>query len=602
MTVEVIDRLLERRLLVVHGDSGCGKSSLIRAGVQAQLEQEQARSGHQWVTVDMRPGESPLRAMAEALARGQGPESVLALRRILNRGRDAAAALDGALGLAEHQRLCLLVDQFEELFRFAKETGGDEASLFTAVLVGLEAQPPTGLYLVLTMRSEFLGQCARYDGLAEAVNRGQYLLPRMDRPGLARAIREPAKLYGGEIEPALADALIADAGGGQDQLPLIQHGLMRLWIGAGSASGARRLGLADYRSEGGLAAMLSNHADAVMRQVAPADDERRQRCVEHLFRALTDINADGQAVRRPQSFAELLAVTGAEQGVLREIIDAFRAEGVSFLTPYGTSPIEGERRIDVGHEALIRCWQRIADPDPRVGWLQREFKDGLTWQTLKVLAEAFQEDPEKVLAPAATLDLSDWLRTLPSQEWTGRYGGGYAQVRRLLDASKEALKRQEAGAEKSRRREARQSLLRRFLTLAAVLVIVAIGSAAFAVFKAGKATTALATALVESRRAETARNEAERLRREAETARNEAERQRREAESQTAQLGRALAELELQTQSAATATSPDGHFLASAASKGGLYLLDLASGPARRLAGRLRSGESRCGRLQPRWA
>jgi hypothetical protein len=190
MTAEVIDLLAQRRFLVVHGDSGCGKSSLIRAGVQAQLEQEQTRSGHQWITVAMRPGDSPLwslaEALAEAVAKGGDRGVVRDLRRLLNRGRDAAGPLGQALGLAADQRLCLLVDQFEELFRFAKEGGSEEARLFTDCLVGLEGTPPRGLYLVLTMRSEFMGHCARYEGLAEAVNRGQYLLPRRDRPALVR--------------------------------------------------------------------------------------------------------------------------------------------------------------------------------------------------------------------------------------------------------------------------------------------------------------------------------------------------------------------------------------------------------------------------------
>jgi len=45
MTDEVIGQLLERKLVVVHGASGDGKSSLVRAGVQARLEQQYARSG-----------------------------------------------------------------------------------------------------------------------------------------------------------------------------------------------------------------------------------------------------------------------------------------------------------------------------------------------------------------------------------------------------------------------------------------------------------------------------------------------------------------------------------------------------------------------------
>ena len=163
------------------------------------------------------------------------------------------------------------------------------------------------------MRSEFLGHCARFEGLAEAVNKTQYLLPRMERPALLRAICEPATLYGGEVSQELAERLIADAGGSQDQLPLIQHGLMRLWRrktaaargdglaearvsyqhdGACSRSrrhGSRsieappgrvrarmradgpawRLGLEDYRGVGGLATLLSDHADEVMAEAAP---------------------------------------------------------------------------------------------------------------------------------------------------------------------------------------------------------------------------------------------------------------------------------------------------------------------------------------------
>jgi Novel STAND NTPase 1 len=87
----------------------------------------------------------------------------------------------------------------------------------------------------------------------------------------------------------------------------------------------------DYRFAGGVAELLSNHADQVMANVAP--DPERQKIVEHLFRALTDINAEGSAVRRPQTLAELTAVTGSDEQTLREIINTFRAEGVSFLPP-----------------------------------------------------------------------------------------------------------------------------------------------------------------------------------------------------------------------------------------------------------------------------
>jgi hypothetical protein len=64
MADEVIHRLIQQHLVVVHGDSGCGKSSLIRAGVLAQLEQEHARSGVRWRTCAMLLREAPLRNLA----------------------------------------------------------------------------------------------------------------------------------------------------------------------------------------------------------------------------------------------------------------------------------------------------------------------------------------------------------------------------------------------------------------------------------------------------------------------------------------------------------------------------------------------------------
>jgi hypothetical protein len=482
MTDEVISRVTRQHLVVVHGDSGCGKSSLVRAGVLAQLEHGRARSGGRWRTADMLPREAPLHRLAEAIAKLQGaaddPDYLHQVRRILNHGADAPAALAELLRAGNDDQVCILVDQFEELFSFARAHRREEAQLLVDVLVGLHANPPPGLYAILTMRSEFLGACARFQGLAEAVNQTQYLLPQMERPALLRAIREPALLYDGEVTRELAESLIADAGGGQDQLPLIQHGLMLLWRKKAVASPglaeaashyvhqpfelaeaaapfryedgpAWRLGLEDYQA-GALTTLMSDHADQVMAEAAP--DTRGEKVVEHLFRALTDINAEGNAVRRPQTLARVVAVTGSDEETLRDILDHFRADGVSFLTPYGDAPIAQDTLIDISHEALIRCWRKIADE--KDGWLYREFRDGLIWKTLRVHAQKGE-----TLSSAATADRDAWLRTLPCSDWSERYDGGWAEVQGLLDASRkardaEARRRQEL--EEARRREAEE--------------------------------------------------------------------------------------------------------------------------------------------------
>ena len=72
------------------------------------------------------------------------------------------------------------------------------------------------MFVILTMRSDYLGECARFEGFAETVNTCQYLLPRLDDFALLRAVHEPATLYGGTIDPAVGDRLLfAPAGGGR---------------------------------------------------------------------------------------------------------------------------------------------------------------------------------------------------------------------------------------------------------------------------------------------------------------------------------------------------------------------------------------------------
>ena len=202
------------------------------------------------------------------------------------------------------------------------------------------------------------------------------------------AIQQPALLYGGEIATELAERLIADVHGKLDELPLIQHGLMLFWHAAAQAGADGRIVIdsAALESAGGLAQLLSDHAWNVMNGCVPTPADKA--VVERLFRSLTDINAEGQAIRRPQSFRDLVAVCGVAADRLKHFIDAFRADGVSFLTPYFPTAITDKTIIDISHEALIRYWRAIADPQS--GWLRREFSDGLVWQSMLLEAREFR--------------------------------------------------------------------------------------------------------------------------------------------------------------------------------------------------------------------
>lgn len=517
MADAVVAQLIDRRLLVVHGDSGCGKSSLVRAAVLPRLEQESARGGLSWRTCAMTPGEAPLWNLALALAEldGGNEERTLEIRRALNFGRDAPETIATLLRRDSTDHLCILIDQFEELFDFARRHGPEEAQLLADFLVGLFETPPAGLYAVLTMRSEFLGACARFEGFAEAVNRAQYLLPRMTHDDLLRAIREPAQLFGGEVSMALAERLVHDAGGRQDQLPLIQHGLMLLHrdhvelSGHADAAGWWLLDSDAYDGSSGLAGLLSRHADDVMDKAQAFFGERagEVRVVEDVFRALTEINAEGQAIRRPRSFADLAAIAGCGEAELQHVLKPFRVDGASLLRPYGDAPIAPDERVDISHEALIRCWERLADPGN--GWLVREFRNGLVWRALLVQAGSFERDPSNVLGPTTTSERLAWIKRR-NPAWAERYGGGWERVKRLLAASAEARDREQAAQAAARKREQRVRALSWGIAALVLLVTVISTAVVFAwnESRAAKAAQASEAAARASEAEQHARTEA----------------------------------------------------------------------------------------------
>ena len=287
--------------------SGSGKTSLVRAGLHPLIAAEAAEeAGRSWRWVEMRPGDAPLANLAAALT-DLLPASDDAIADAGRRERflftlrqsrfGIGEVLDSMGGLAGGE-LLLLVDQFEELFRYAappargaggraeQAAGREEAIQFVQLLLQAARDPPRPVHVLLTMRSDFIGDCARFHGLPEAVSASQFLVPSLTRDQLEAVVRQPIKKAAAAIEPALVERLLNDAGDALDELPVLQHCLQRLWEGAQKTAGPGkrpRLTLAHYDRIGGLAQALSRHADEVLASL-PGDEL----AVEQVFRALSE--------------------------------------------------------------------------------------------------------------------------------------------------------------------------------------------------------------------------------------------------------------------------------------------------------------------------
>ena len=124
------------------------------------------------------------------------------------------------------EALLLVVDQFEEIFRY-RQRNPDEADSFVKLLLR-SAGEDVPIYVVMTMRSDFLGNAVAFHGLAEAINSGIYLTPRLGAEQIRSVITSPLSLVGGAIDPVLANRLVNTLGG-EDELPVLQHALLRMW-------------------------------------------------------------------------------------------------------------------------------------------------------------------------------------------------------------------------------------------------------------------------------------------------------------------------------------------------------------------------------------
>jgi len=409
----MIDRLAEHRFLAVTGSSGSGKSSLVRAGLFQGLEVGLlASAGPNWRFAIMRPGERPMEALAASL-RAARIELGSETDTVLDHGPLSMLAGLRERPLPGNANLLILVDQFEELFRDRRRVAREEVEAFVALLLGLRRQTDLRTYVVLTMRADFLGDCAQFDGLAEAICDSLYLCPRLSRGQIVSAIEGPALVFGAMVEPALVERIVADMGTDPDQLPLMQYVLLRLWEEAKGAS-EPVLRLDAYTALGGIEDGLSRDADAILDQVTAGEPGRRD-ATRRLFCLLT-AQEGGRAVKKPAKVAEVIGVTERTLREIAAITEPYRAPGRSLLMPALTEALTTETPLEISHEALIRRWPTLEN------WVEDETRSAAEYRYLE--GRALIAGRLHVLSQTDEFDnMRDWLeRQKPNAAWANRYG------------------------------------------------------------------------------------------------------------------------------------------------------------------------------------
>lgn len=513
--VEQITRQLEqKKFLMLTGASGDGKSSLVYAGLIPN-----ARAGffkakfNNWQVVDFRPERAPLQNLEDALAERFSGDVRERFRRELKFGfsslvdiytdsphyvdKTSSAFLelseqDQRKAIRRGSNLMILVDQFEEFFtnpeNYQSGKASPDSQLVMSMLLEtcrLATERDLPIYVVCTMRSDYIGQCAAFRGLPEAIGYSQFFVPRLKRKEIYQVIEEPAHLNGNKISKRLVEMLLHQMGEGIDQLPVLQHALNQIWLEADK--GKEEMDLIHFARAGGIDVsylpeksredflawkqalaperkpffenpsldnVLDRHANDLyyqafdyFKQLHPDSMLTQQQAgiiIETTFRSLTKIDA-ARSVRNRMTMQEITSILQIPGVGLKEVsgvLEIFRLSGNTFLKPFFEpdecpAQEQGEWVMDITHESLIRNWGRLRE------WALAEEADHQTWLDFEKQLRRWTDNGriKGYLLPIGSLNFFEtWFATRqPNEYWLMKFDERDVTAEEKLQTARKTL-------------------------------------------------------------------------------------------------------------------------------------------------------------------
>ena len=438
---DILVKLSKNRFVAVMGYSGSGKSSLMYCGLVPVLYGGfVTETGPHWNVIVSRPGASPIDNLSESIV-----DQLIQNNRVSEEDREIQKAILGSVlrsgkdGLIEVSRylqnvhgenVFLLIDQFEELLRFKdrNDDAQNEAQVYVNLILTAVSQKEIPIYIALTMRSDFIGYCSVFPGLTQWINNSNYLVPQMTREQKKMVIEGPISVAGGKISARLVKRLLSDVGSNQDQLPILQHAMMRTWdYWLDNREDGEPIDLRHYQAVGRMSEALSLHANEAYDELST----RGKEIAEVLFKTVTEKNQDNKGMRRPGRLGLIAMLAEAEEDDVAAVVDHFRRKGRSFLMPAANIPLNSESMIELSHESLMRIWKRLSN------WVDEEFESAQMYKRLSEAAAMYQIGKTGLWRPPDLQLALNWQKKQrPSREWAQRYDEAFERALVFLDTSR----------------------------------------------------------------------------------------------------------------------------------------------------------------------
>ncbi|MET0206598.1 MAG: hypothetical protein ABW228_05415, partial [Thermoleophilaceae bacterium] len=373
----IIANLKARELTLLYGESGVGKSSLLRAGVMSDLAQAALRNLDELGTPEHLPvifsawGDEPVAGLAAAIG--------AAVQRFADAPSDEdslAAVIDWAAEVAD-AHLLVILDQFEEYFLYhASEDGpGTFAAEFPATL----NRPGVQANFLVSIREDALAKIDRFKRdiprLFDSSLRVDHLGPAAAREAIQRPVDHYNTLAAPDeqvvLEDGLVDAVIEQVRSGRvvlDQAgqgtlergdsadrietPYLQLVMARLWE-VEEARGSRTLRVTTLAELGGAQEIVRTHLDAALSGLDPQERDT----AAALFHQLVTPSGTKIAHAVPD-LAEYVRRPEAE---VRDLLEKLARPETRILRPVPPPPGgEGPERFEIFHDVLapsVLAWR-----------------------------------------------------------------------------------------------------------------------------------------------------------------------------------------------------------------------------------------------------
>ncbi|MBF2009489.1 MAG: pentapeptide repeat-containing protein [Chlorogloeopsis fritschii C42_A2020_084] len=346
------------RLLPILGPSGSGKSSLARAGLLPELARRPLPGHQQTRVIIVKPGETPLEKLALILARiatgdpspvGKAQEFKEVLEKKHEQGSNDGLSFIASILPEQDYPLVVLVDQFEEIY--APDADFKQRTAFVETLLEAAVTRKAQVSVVITLRSDFLGETQRHPKLNQIIGSDQSVfLPVMTSDELRLAIEKPAEQAGHPLDFATVDQLVEQTEGRAGALPLLQFALTRIWKEL-SDNNFSKSSKDILRQIGGVGGALAGEAEVIYQSL----DSQGQDITRRVFVGLVQIREGVRYTRRRVKVSSLLSKQEKREQV-REVLNRFSSPNARLIT---LSSIDGEEVAEVTHEALFENWKQL---------------------------------------------------------------------------------------------------------------------------------------------------------------------------------------------------------------------------------------------------